>query len=76
MHYQTVSINSGPRKGIEQILLQDRARHMGDRMVIKHSQHGVTKGMTTLVAFYNGVIASEDKEKATHVIYPDICKAL
>lgn len=52
----SVSFTLIPEKVMEQVILEIISRHMGDKKIIRNSQHGFTQGkssLTNLTTFYD-----------------------
>ncbi|KAK4811130.1 hypothetical protein QYF61_019761 [Mycteria americana] len=68
----------GPGKIMEKIILGAIERHLKDNAIIRHSQHGFTKGkscLTNLISFYDKVTCLADEGKAVDVVSLDFSKA-
>ncbi|KAK4811153.1 hypothetical protein QYF61_019784 [Mycteria americana] len=66
------------RSVMGKIMLGAIERHLKDNAIIRHSQHGITKGkscLTNLISFYNKVTHLVDEGKAVDVAFLDFSKA-
>ncbi|KAK4811079.1 hypothetical protein QYF61_016365 [Mycteria americana] len=73
-NYRPVSLNSVPRK----IMLGAIERHLKENAIIRHSQHGFTKGkssLANLISFYDKVTHLVDEGKVVDVAFLDFSKA-
>ncbi|KAK4810929.1 hypothetical protein QYF61_013337 [Mycteria americana] len=77
-NYRPVSLTSVPGKIIGKLTLDATERHLKDNAIIRHSQHGFTKGkscLTTLISFYDKVTHPVDEGKAVDVVFLHFSKA-
>ncbi|GAB0207914.1 mitochondrial enolase superfamily member 1 [Grus japonensis] len=76
-NYRPVSLTSVPGK-ITKIILSTIERHLKNNAIIRHSEHGFTKGkscLTNLISFYDKVTHLADKGKAVDIVFLDFSKA-
>ncbi|KAK4826654.1 LOW QUALITY PROTEIN: hypothetical protein QYF61_010639 [Mycteria americana] len=65
------------RKVMEQLILETISRHMNNKKIIRSSQHGFTKGqssLTNLINFYHEMTGL-DEGRAVDIVYLDFSKA-
>jgi len=77
-NYGPVSLTSGPGKIMEKIILGTIERHFENNAIIRHSQHGFTKGkscLPNLISFYDKVTHLADEGKAVDVLFLDFSRA-
>ncbi|KAK4827324.1 hypothetical protein QYF61_016574 [Mycteria americana] len=77
-NYRPVSLTSVPGKIMENIILGSIERHLKNIAIIRHSQHGFTKGkscLITLISFYDKVTSPVDEGKVVDVDFLDFSKA-
>ena len=72
-NYRPVSLTSVPGKIMGKFTLDAIERHLKDNAIIRHSQHGFTKGkscLPNLISFYDKVTCLVDGGKAVDVVFP------
>ncbi|GAB0207248.1 mitochondrial enolase superfamily member 1 [Grus japonensis] len=76
-NYRPVSLTSVPGQ-IMEIILGTVERHLKNNAIIRHSQHGFTKGkscLTNLISFYDKVTCLVDEGKVVDVVFLNFSKA-
>ncbi|KAK4831715.1 LOW QUALITY PROTEIN: hypothetical protein QYF61_018767 [Mycteria americana] len=77
-NYRPVSLTSVPGKIMEKIILGTTERHLKNNAIIRHSQHGFTKGksrLTNLISFYDKVTHLVGEGKAMDIVLLGFSKA-
>lgn len=77
-NYRPVSLTYVPGKVVELFILDVISKQVEEREVIRHSQHGFTKGQScviNLIAFCAVMTIWVDEGKAVDVVYLDFSKA-
>ncbi|KAK4818651.1 hypothetical protein QYF61_016700 [Mycteria americana] len=77
-NYRPVSLTSVPGKIMEKIILGTIERHLKNSALMRHSQHGFTKGKSCLsnpISFYDKFTRLVDEGKAVDVVFLDSSKA-
>jgi len=78
-NHRPVSLTPVPGKIMEMIILGTTERHLKSNAIIRHSQHGFTKGkscLTNSVSFYVKVTCLVDAGKVVAVDFLDFSKAV
>jgi len=73
-NYRLFSLTSITEKVVEQLVLHAVSKQMEDKKVIRSSQHGLSKGkssLTNVIAFHHVMTNWVNKGRAGNVVYPD-----
>jgi len=76
-NYRSFSLTSIPAKMMEQLILEVITKQVEEMKVIRSSQHGFTKGtssLTNLIAFYDSINGWIDEGREVEVVYLDFSK--
>ena len=77
-NYRPISLTSVVGKMLEAIIARTIRKHLDNHKLIKHSQHGFSKGkscLTNLLSFYRKVFETLDSGDRYDIIFLDFSKA-